>query len=66
MPYADDLLKMMPAQYVRLFDDGINQRGILETGEAGRLALDAVPGDVRSFVLQPLAKIGENPAEEMT
>lgn len=66
MPLADDLLEIMPAQYVRLFDDGLIGPGMLETGEAGRLALDAVLGDIGSFVLEPLVEIREDPAEETT
>lgn len=66
MPLADDLLEIMPAQYVRLFNDGLIGPCMLETGEAGRLALDTVLGDIGSFVLEPLVKIRKNPAEETT
>lgn len=66
MPLADDLLEIMPAQDIRLFDHGFIGPGVLETGEAGRLALDAVLGDIGAFILEPLVEIGENPAEETT
>lgn len=56
----------MPAQDIRLFDDGLVGPGVLEPREAGGFALDAVLGEVRSLILEPLMEIREYPAEETT